>query len=190
MPFSSSAARTKSVQPSWVLLFAFLAFVASTGIAPAHATVWREALPQAQPLGSGDLRWFGLRVYTANLWSERKPFDARAPFALELTYHLDISRQRFVDTSIDEIRRLSGNRLPAEKLRRWENEMSRAFTDVKAGDQLIGVYLPNEGCRFYSRSKLLAEIRDPEFANAFFAIWLDERSRKKELRAQLLGVRE
>lgn len=190
MSFNSFTARAKSARPSRVFLFAFVAFITTTCITPAHATVWREALPQAQPLGSGDLRWFGLRVYTANLWSERKPFDASAPFALELTYHLDISRQRFVDTSIDEIRRLSGNRLPVEKLKHWEREMSRAFTDVKAGDQLIGVYLPNEGCRFYSRSKLLADIRDPEFANAFFAIWLDERSRKKELRAQLLGVRK
>lgn len=189
MPFSSFATRRKSSRSTWIFLFTFLAFIAAAGMAPAHATVWRESLPQAQTLGSGDLRWFGLRVYTARLWSARKPFDAAAPFALELTYHLDISRQRFVDTSLDEIRRLSGKRFSAEKLQRWEADMQRAFIDVKAGDQLIGVYLPNEGCRFYNRSKLLAEIRDPEFANAFFAIWLDARTRKKDLRAQLLGER-
>ncbi|MBM5571065.1 MULTISPECIES: chalcone isomerase family protein [Deefgea] len=154
---------------------------------PAHATLWREHIPQAQAIGSGDLRWFGLRIYTAKLWSEKKPFDLNAPFALELTYHRNISREQFVETSLDEIKRLFGTRYNAETLKRWEGEMQRAFTDVKEGDQLIGVFIPNEGSRFYSRNKLLADIRDPEFAKAFFAIWFDARSKDKDLRAQLLG---
>jgi hypothetical protein len=49
------------------------------------------------------------------------------------------------------------------------------------------VFIPNQGSRFYSRNKLLADIRDPEFAKAFFAIWFDARSKDKDLRAQLLG---
>lgn len=154
---------------------------------PAHAALWREHIPQAQAIGSGDLRWFGLRIYTAKLWSEKKPFDLNAPFALELTYHRNISREQFVETSLDEIKRLFGTRYNAETLKRWEGEMQRAFTDVKEGDQLIGVFIPNEGSRFYSRNKLLADIRDPEFAKAFFAIWFDARSKDKDLRAQLLG---
>ncbi|WP_297577445.1 chalcone isomerase family protein [uncultured Deefgea sp.] len=154
---------------------------------PAQAATWREHLPQAQTIGSGDLRWFGLRIYTAKLWSEKKPFDINAPFALELTYHRNISREQFVETSLDEIERLFGARYSADTLKRWEEQMQRAFTDVKEGDQLIGVYIPNEGARFYSRNKLLADIRDPEFAKAFFAIWFDARSKDKDLRAQLLG---
>ena len=154
---------------------------------PAQAATWRDHLPQAQTIGSGDLRWFGLRIYTAKLWSEKKPFDLNAPFALELTYHRNISREQFVETSLDEIERLSGSRYSAETLKRWQGEMGRAFTDVKAGDQLIGVFIPNQGARFYSQNQLLAEIRDPEFAKAFFAIWFDARSKDKDLRAQLLG---
>lgn len=188
MPVSFSGIRAGPLSAVRAFFFAILA--ASCAALPAHATAWRESLPQAQTLGSGDLRWFGLRIYTARLWSERKPFDIAAPFALELTYHLGISRQRFVDTSLDEIRRLSGKRFSAEKLQRWERDMQRAFIDVKAGDQLIGVYMPDEGCRFYSRNKLLAEIRDPEFAKAFFAIWFDGRTKKKDLRAQLIGARQ
>ncbi|QKJ67422.1 chalcone isomerase family protein [Deefgea piscis] len=154
---------------------------------PAQAAIWREHIPQAQAIGSGDLRWFGLRIYTAKLWSEKKPFDLNAPFALELTYHRNISREQFVETSLDEIKRLFGTRYSADTLKRWEGEMQRAFTDVKAGDQLIGVFIPNEGVRFYSGSKLLTDIRNPEFAKAFFAIWFDARSKDKDLRAQLLG---
>nr|WP_314900001.1 chalcone isomerase family protein [uncultured Deefgea sp.] len=167
---------------------ALLALLSLACIAiPAQAALWRDNLPQAQAIGSGDLRWFGLRIYTAKLWSETKPFDMNAPFALELTYHRNISREQFVETSLDEIKRLFGTRYSTDTLKRWEAEMQRAFTDVKSGDQLIGVFIPNQGSRLYSRNKLLADIRDPEFAKAFFAIWFDPRSKDQDLRTQLLG---
>lgn len=161
--------------------------------APVCANVWREQLPQARAIGSGDLRWFGLKIYTARLWSEQTRFDpesSTSPFALELTYHRSISREQFVKTSLDEITRLFANRYSAATLKRWEADMQRAFTDVNAGDQLIGVYLPEVGCRFYNSRQLLAEIRDPEFAKAFFAIWFDERTKDTGLRSQLLGSRK
>ncbi len=168
-----------------------IAICASLAIAcmaiPAHSAVWNHEVPQAKVLGSGDLTWFGLRIYTAKLWSEQQPFNANTPFALELTYHRSISRQQFVETSVDEIKRLFGKQYSAEQLKRWEGEMNRAFSDVKEGDQLIGVFLPEQGARFYNRKQLLADIRDPEFAKAFFAIWFDERTKDRGLREQLLG---
>ena len=153
----------------------------------AGAQSWHEQLPQAKPVGHGELRWFGLHIYRATLWSEHQPFDANAPFALELTYERSISRERFLQTSMDEIKRLSGAQATAAKLKQWEQELSRVFPDVVEGDQLIGVYLPQHGCLFYDKQKLLADITDPELAQAFFAIWLDPRSKDSSLRAHLLG---
>lgn len=155
---------------------------------PAFAATWRDELPQAKAIGSGTLRWFGLKIYSAKLWSEHQPFDVNSPFALELTYHRSISRKQFVDTSIDEIKRLFGNRYPPAVLAQWEAEMNRAFPDVVEGDQLIGVYQPTQGCRFYNAKQLTADIRDPEFARAFFSIWLDQRTKDEDLRAKLLGT--
>jgi len=151
----------------------------------AHAALWQQDLPQAKVLGSGELRWFGLHIYSAKLWTESLIFNAKDSFALELTYQRTISRERFVDTSIDEIKRLHGDSISVEVLQRWKSHMERAFTDVKSGDQLIGVHLPKIGCRFYSRDKLLAEIKDTEFADAFFSIWFDPRSKDSGLREQL-----
>ncbi len=65
--------------------------------------------------------------------------------------------------------------------------MRRAFVDVLPGQRITGVFLPGWGCRFYVGDQLQHEIRDPEFADAFFAIWLDPRTRDPELRQQLLG---
>lgn len=154
----------------------------------AHANVWRQEMPQAKLIGSGELRWFGLRIYSAKLWSETLRFDPKASFALELTYQRNITRERFVDTSIDEIKRLRGDTLSPEILQRWRLHMEKAFTDVKSGDQLIGVFIPQVGTRFYSSDKLLAEIRDGDFSDAFFAIWFDPRSKDSDLRKNLMGI--
>jgi len=162
--------------------------VAALSAGPAQAAGWRDDLPRAHLQGSAGLRWFGLKIYDAALWSAATPFDPAQPFALELTYQRSISRTRIVQTSIDEIRRLFGDRYSDEQLQRWEADMARAFTDVNEGDQLTGVYLPGIGCRFYSRTRLLAEVRDAEFARAFFAIWLDPRTRDAQLRNRLLGA--
>jgi hypothetical protein len=152
------------------------------------AATWRDDVPNAKLIGSGDLRWMMLHIYSAELYMEEPVFDPQKKFALVLTYHKSISRDRFVETSLDEIKRLKGQTVDGETLKKWKGYMDSAFTDVKSGDQLIGVHLPNIGCRFYSKDKLLTEISDPAFADAFFSIWFDPRSRDKDLRKKLTGA--
>ena len=53
-----------------------------------------------------------------------------------------------------------------------------AFVDVKPGDTLCGIYLPDRGAR---------EVDDPAFARAFFDIWLAPGTRAPALRHHLLG---
>ncbi|MBA5638258.1 chalcone isomerase family protein [Duganella sp. LX20W] len=154
---------------------------------PCHAASWRDELPRAEALGEGELRWLGFRIYHATLWSEQRPFQPERPFALQLRYYRTISRQRLVQTSLDEMRRLNGDAIDAAALAQWELSLSRAFTDVADGDELIGVYAPGHGMRFYNRQHLLADIADVRLARAFFGIWLDEHTRDQHLRRKLLG---
>lgn len=153
---------------------------------------WREAIPDARRLGSGEMRVFGFSIYNAQFWSQHlmtgDPLASDAPFALELTYSRAVSRDDLVEASLKEIRRLSPNALNTERMTRWKQEMQLAFVDVRAGDRITGVYLPGEGARFYVGEKLQHVVRDEAFAKAFFAIWLDPRTRNPELRAQLLGA--
>lgn len=152
------------------------------------AADWRVLLPQAQALGGGDMTWFGLRIYRATLWSASRPFDASQPFALQLSYYRSISRERLVNTSIDEIRRLSTAPIPAATLKRWEALLNTAFVDVRDGDELTGVYLPGKGMQLYDRQRLLAELNDETLARAFFDIWLNPDSRDQRLRQRLIGA--
>ncbi|AGZ35637.1 MAG: chalcone isomerase family protein [Pseudomonas sp.] len=153
----------------------------------AAAADWRTALPTAQRLGSGEFTWFGLRVYSARLWTNGPVQDWRQPFALELLYHRPISRETLVQASMDEIRRLNTGAVTPEQFAAWAELIQTAFVDVRPGMRITGLYLPGEGCRFYVDGTLHREIADPAFARAFFAIWLDPRARDPRLRLRLLG---
>ncbi|MDN6858977.1 chalcone isomerase family protein [Pseudomonas sp. CAN2814] len=165
------------------VLFGLLLCLAASSV----AADWRATLPSAAPLGSGEYRWYGLRLYSATLWSDSERPWPDQPFALELTYHRSLGRDTLVQASIEEIRRLQGDAVDEVTLARWSAEMGRAFADVSAGDRLVGVSVPGQGCRFYLNDQLRHEIADPRFAAAFFAIWLDPRTQAPELRRELLG---
>lgn len=155
---------------------------------PAFSEPWRDELAHATLVGQGEFRWLFFDIYSAKLWSAQLPFDVNKRFALELTYHRKITSEQFVQSSIDEIQRIFGTTYSPEKLQQWKKALSNVFPEVHAGDQLIGVYLPDRGCVFFDKNKRIAEINNPELAKAFFAIWLDARSRDKDLRNQLLGA--
>ncbi|WP_053146891.1 chalcone isomerase family protein [Pseudomonas sp. P97.38] len=152
------------------------------------AADWRTTLPTAQRLGQGDFTWFGLRLYTARLWTAGPVQDWNQPFALELLYHRSISRETLVQASLEEMQRLGPGSLTAQSLEAWTQAMQVAFVDVRPGMRITGLYLPGKGCRFYVDGKLSHEVADPSFARAFFAIWLDPRARDPQLRQRLLGL--
>lgn len=147
-----------------------------------EASDWRS-------LGSGNLRWLGFSIYRASLWA---PGDERvsleAPFALAIRYERSISSQRLVQTSLDEMKRLG----TADEASRtaWQALLEQAFPAVAAGEVIVGVNQPGEGVSFFHQGRLTAQIVDVGFAQAFFAIWLDERTREPGLRASLMGERE
>ncbi|MFW9078953.1 chalcone isomerase family protein [Pseudomonas sp. P2757] len=155
-------------------------------ISPASAN-WQEAVPGAQIIGTGEFSVFGFDVYNARLWSTTRPLAEGQPFALELIYQRNISRDDLVQASVDEIKRLAGSAVSPAQLSEWQTQMQQAFVDVQAGTRITGVYLPGQGARFFVGQRLQHEIDDPKFARAFFDIWLDPRTRNPELRRQLLG---
>ena len=162
------------------------------GVAQAN-TLPREvehSIPAAQLNGQGSYRWFGLKLYDAYLWCETRPARAaqvwRTPFVLELVYARNLSGQRIAEASIGEMRKLERG-TPGQQAE-WLRWMSEIFPDVQEGTRLSGVFLPGKGIRFYRDGELLKEIADAEFAQAFFAIWLDEQSGAAGLRRALLGA--
>ncbi|PKO52489.1 MAG: hypothetical protein CVU28_10265 [Betaproteobacteria bacterium HGW-Betaproteobacteria-21] len=137
-------------------------------------------------LGSGEMRWFGLKVYDAALWVPAgSDWSADSAFALAIRYARNIAGDKLVDSSIDEMRRLGFG--DEARLTRWRSELIRALPTVAPGEILVGARIPGAGARFWHDGKPTAELGDPDLARAFFAIWLDSRTREPALRARLLG---
>ncbi len=140
--------------------------------------------------GEGVLRFFGIKVYEARLWAKAKPaamsISPSEVFALELVYDMSIKGREIAERSTVEMRKVGYNN--EAKLKAWGDEMLRIFPDIKKGESIIGVSVPGKGATFYSRDKLIATAADPEFAKAFFEIWLSEKTSEPKLRERLLGT--
>lgn len=166
------------------IAFASVLAVAQAGL-PLPAALVAE-LPALRLLGEGRLRWFGLHVYDSSLWVRGERWSAEQPFALDIRYAMSIKGRDLTERSLVEMRRLGYN--DAAKLGRWEAEMDRVFPDIRPGDRLVGVSLPGTGASFYSDRRFLGTVADPEFARAFFSIWLDPDTSEPKLRAQMLRL--
>ncbi len=130
--------------------------------------------------GNGEFRRFGFLVYEATLWAGDDP--QRPPLALRLDYKRTIAGAAIAEASVKEMRALGADE---GVLKRWGEQMTRLFPDVKTGDYIIGQYRP-EGASFYFNGRLLGSVDDTGFARAFFGIWLDARTSAPDLRAALL----
>jgi Chalcone isomerase-like len=143
-----------------------------------------------QMQGTGALRFFGFKAYDANLWSsgsvKGNPLLDKSLFALEIVYNTSIKAEEIVNVSLVEMARLK--KLSDVQIKTWTADMQRTFPNVTQGDRLTGVYVPKVGTRFFLNARLIAEINDPAFGDAFFAIWLDEGTKRAELRRSLLGL--
>ena len=145
-------------------------------------------VPGARLLGSGTLRFMGLRIYDGRLWvgANAPGNDWQAtPFALELQYQRNLKGELIAERSLKEMRRQGEvDDVTAE---RWLGNMKQLFPDVQPGHRITGVNLPGVGARFFINGQLRGELREVEFARYFFGIWLSPRTSEPAMREQLLG---
>jgi hypothetical protein len=198
---SSTRSRRPDVSPS--ALAAALVAAAAFSAEPARAQAPRAspmtAAPMTQPpfitryvsdgrlAGEGKLTWLGFHVYDARLYASPR-FDIAAPFTqpfvLELTYARKLEGKAIAEASRDEIQRLGLG--DEAQQRRWLAEMEKIFPNVDKGSRIAGVFQPDTGARFYVDGVFAGSVDEPAFSRAFFAIWLDPRTRAPRLRESLL----
>jgi Chalcone isomerase-like len=133
------------------------------------------------------LRFFGLRVYDAELWSAA-PMTLESwrdqPFALALSYHRALKGPEIAKRSLVEMRRQGP--IAEADANRWLAEMQAAFPDVAEGDRITGRHEPGQGARFFVNGRLQREVREPAFATRFFGIWLSPQTSEPAMREALL----
>ena len=160
-----------------------LAWLLSAAQAQAH-----PELPGSRLQGEATLRYFGLRIYHARLWTlpefrDRQPTEQ--PLVLELEYLRDLKGQAIAERSLQEMRRAGD--ISEAQAQRWLAEMQRIFPDVKAGDRISGQHLTGQGARFWHNGRPAGQIDDATFARLFFGIWLAPTTSDPDMRLALLG---
>lgn len=159
------------------------------GGVPGQQVPMMAGVPTPLLAGAGTFRWFGLRIYEARLWVDPTRFDIErptvGPLALELRYARSLSGQRIAETSTAQIKALDG--ATDDQLARWDEQMKAIFPDVKEDDRLVGLLGADGKTRFVLNGNPIGGIDEPAFGQAFFAVWLDERTSAPDLRAALLA---
>ena len=156
---------------------------------PTTPTELASELPAARWRGTGVLRFLGLRIYDAQLWSaEAVTGDgADQALALVLVYARQLVGEQIASRSLKEMNRIG--RINDEQSSRWLTAMTPLFPDVKDGDRLTGIQRPGVATRFFLNGQFRGEVADADFTRLFFGIWLSPRTSEPRLREQLLGSR-
>ncbi len=154
----------------------------------AASTVAPLQLPGSRLQGEATLRFFGLRVYHARLWTRpdfRPERFIEQPAVLELEYLRDFKGSAIAERSLQEMGRAGG--FSESQASSWLADMRRIFPDVKNGDRLTGLYEPGVGARFWYNGQPAGAVADPEFGRLFFGIWLAPSTSEPAMRLALLG---
>lgn len=152
------------------------------------STAVHPQLAGSRVQGEATLRFIGLRVYHARLWTLpdfRSEKLGEQPLVLELDYLRDLKGSAIAERSLQEMRRV-GSFSETQALR-WLEQMQRTFPDVKAGDRLTGQLLPGQGAAFWHNGRPIGRITEAEFATLFFGIWLSPATSEPDMRLALLG---
>ena len=183
---ASLAGRLRELLLLGGLLISGLPASANPGTVP--PTV-QQSLGSANLSGTGRFTWFGLKIYEARLWVGSEGLDplrfAAAAFALELKYARSLDGKAIADSSIAEIEKLGiGSDMERS---RWREAMHKLFPNVSENDRLVGIHKPGHSVSFTFNDQPIGAIEDPAFGPAFFAIWLDPKTRAPALRQAMLA---
>ena len=165
-------------------LVALLSLACACALAHAAPSQVEQAVPQARLAGSGLFTYFGLKIYTAELHVGPQGYAPDAPFALELRYARTLQGRKIAEASAQQMEKI-GAGTPSQRAA-WLKKMVAIFPDVAEGNRITGINLPDKGARFFLDGVAIGAIDEPEFARAFFGIWLDPASTAPALRQALL----
>jgi hypothetical protein len=166
-------------------LFVLFFFVIPLPLVAETPAYVQKVIPDAQPVGSGQLSYLVWDVYDATLYAPDGVWTDIPPYALKLDYLMDLEGDDIAERSITEMRGQGFN--DETKLIAWESEMKSIFPNVSKGTSLTGIYDENGITTFYQNGNLIGRIEDSEFGKRFFDIWLHPKTSEPSLRAQLIG---
>jgi hypothetical protein len=146
-----------------------------------------KKVPEVEKVGSGRLSFLIWNVYDATLYAPQKKYEASKPFALRLSYLIDLKGSDIAKRSVEEMRKQGFDN--EAQLNKWQKAMEEIFPDIKSGNTITGIRNENGYAFFYLDNVFIGSINEEAFTNQFFAIWLDQKTSEPALRKKLLGIK-
>jgi len=148
-------------------------------------------LPNPKKMGEATMRWFGLKLYECQLWSEKAPaqFNFKTDkHYLELVYARNFDGDKIAEKSRQEIE--SQGTAKNAPLDQWQKKLTEVIPNVSKGTRLAALYVPNKSMTLFKDGQAVGEVTDPELAAAFMGIWLDPKTSEPGLREKLIGLKK
>ena len=151
----------------------------------AQADVARTGLQNPERLGSATIRYLGIAMYDAELYTPGgADFRWQAPMALRLTYRRGFSADQLTDATMQEITRISGARAGDAKLRA---DLAACYRDVKKGDEITASSTGPNTMTIWLNNRKVCTLTTASIQKRFFGIWLAPESRVARLGSKLKG---
>ncbi len=155
-----------------------------------NAVDWR----QWETVGEAKLTWFIFDIYTSRLKAPDGQYKVSGdisphPFALEINYQRDISKQQLLDVTDEQWQKLG---FSDRSRQQWISELNTMFPNIKKGDELTYLTDGKTGQLIYRQAGQIPHmtvgyVRDEKLNDAFLAIWLSPNTEFPKLRKQLIG---
>jgi len=121
------------------------------------------------------------------LWVENgKKWGYDQLFALEVKARWDSSKKEMLDSTIEVMKR--NTKMTESQSRDYTQFLESFYPDLKEGDLVTVVYMPEQKILFYYNDRLLKESGDMTFAKAFCDIWLSPKTKYESARLSMLGL--
>jgi len=148
-----------------------------------------ESTPPWQSMtmvGQGKLSVLFWDIYNAELYTADGTWSENSrPVALRLVYLRDFKKKQLISETKKQWKKLGFK--DEQKMDTWLETLDELWRDVKE-EESITLYI-DESARsyFYLNNEQLGQVEDPEFAQAFLAIWLSEDTSAPEVRKKLIS---
>jgi len=169
----------------FLLFLLFFNLCAKTVFAGEIPTAVQKNLSAYNLIGSAPMKFMGLKVYDAALWSESKDFSYDRKFAIHIKYNMNFTKENLAERSIDEIEET--NDLSSRQRQEYLQKLNEIFVNIKKGDEKVALFDPKNGVTLFYNNQKIGEISSLKFARLFVDIWLDEKGSHPKVTKKLLG---
>ncbi len=163
------------------IITALALWVAAATPIAAQSKVVTSVLPGAELRGTATLRFLGLPLYQARLFTPRAaPLDWGQDFGIELTYLRTLTQYDLVEATLREFKR-TGGALPLEA------QLNACFKAVAKGDRYLAITDGDDKIGFWRNGARSCTLSHPQIKRRFMGIFVGENTRSKSFTRQLTG---